>query len=96
MPTIKKFRKKITVEVPELLEKLSPPQVDYPMSGEELAEMYYDDLMSVRDIAKQTGRGETTIRRWMNLFGIERRNYSQATINHYRKLREENDDPIGD
>lgn len=92
MPTIRKFRKKITVEVPELLERLSPPQVDYPVTREELAEMYYDDLMSVREIAKEVGRGETTIRRWMDLFGIERRNYSQATINHYRKLREANAD----
>lgn len=96
MPTIRKFRKKITVEVPELLERLSPPQVDYPVTREELAEMYYDDLMSVREIAKEVGRGETTIRRWMDLFGIERRNYSQATINHYRKLRETHVDSNGD
>jgi len=96
MPTIRKTIRKITVEVPELLERLSPPHVDYPVTREELAEMYYDDLMSVREIAKEVGRGETTIRRWMDLFGIERRNYSQATINHYRKLRDTHADSTDD
>ena len=91
MPTCKKNIRRITVEVPEFIERLSPPQVDYPLSREELADMYYDELMSIREIAKRVGRGETTIRRWMDIYGIQRRDYSQATINHYKKRNEEND-----
>ena len=90
MPKVTKNARRITIEVPEEARKLSPPRVDYPVSREELAEWYYDDLMSVREIAKKIGRGETTVRRWMDFYNIERRGYSQATINHYKKLRGEN------
>jgi hypothetical protein len=92
MPKVHTNVRRIVIEVPEDAERSSPPHVDYPVSREELMIMYYDENMSVREIAAQLGRGATTIRRWMDIFNIERRGYSQASINHYRKLRGENED----
>lgn len=91
MPKGYKNARRIVIEVPEEQERSSPPHVDYPVSREELMIMYYDENMSVREIALELGRGATTIRRWMDIYNIERRGYSQASINHYRKLRGEND-----
>ena len=95
MPKVKNNPRKIVVEVPEEIRAV-PPTVDYPVSREELMIMYYDENMSIREMAKELGRGATTIRRWMDIYQIERRGYSQATINHYRKLRGENDDTVED
>ena len=92
MPRVRNNPRKIIVEVPEEDMRSVPPMVDYPVSREELMIMYYDENMSIREMAKELGRGATTIRRWMDIYQIERRGYSQATINHYRKLRGENDD----
>lgn len=97
MPTCKgKAIRRIVVEVEEEQLRSSPPVVDYPVSREELMIMYYDENMSVREIAQELGRGATTIRRWMDIYQIDRRGYSQASINHYRKLRGENDDTVED
>jgi predicted transcriptional regulator len=96
MPTCKTKPRRIVVEVPEEELRSVPPIVDYPVSREELMILYYDEQKSIREIARELGRGATTVRRWMDIYQIERRGYSQATINHYRKLRGENDDTIED
>jgi len=88
MPKIKKNLRKITVEIDEGETPFTPPQIDYPISKDELVELYYDNLMSLNEIADHIGRGETTVRRWMDYYDLPRRNYSEATILHYKKLRE--------
>lgn len=88
MPKIRKNLRKITVKVNEEEVPFIPPQVDYPISKDELVELYYDKLMSIREISEYLGRGGTTIRRWMDYHDLPRRNYSDASILHYKKLRE--------
>ena len=92
MPKVRNNPRKIIVEVDEELTNFSPPNIDYPVSRDELLFLYYDEQKSIRQIANELGRGATTVRRWMDMYNIERRGYSQATINHYRKLRGEADD----
>jgi hypothetical protein len=77
----------ITVEMTEDYEFI-PPEIENPISKEELIELYYDDLMSIADIASTLNRGETTIRRWMAKYELPRRSYSEATILYYKKMRE--------
>ena len=88
MPKIKKNLKRIVVEVDEEEEKFIPPRVEYPVTKDELIELYYDQQLSLNEMAEFYGRGETTIRRWMDKYDIPRRDWSQATILHYKKLRE--------
>jgi hypothetical protein len=94
MPKVRNVPRRIIVEVDEDPESFRPPNVDYPVSRDELLYLYYDEQKSIREIAKELGRGATTIRRWMDIYNIERRGYSQATITHYRKLRGESNDTI--
>ena len=87
MPTCKTKPRVITVEVEE--ERVfTPPQVENPITKNELIRYYYEDMMSIADIASTLGRGETTIRRWMEKYELPRRNYSEATILYYKKMRE--------
>lgn len=92
MPKVRNKPRRIIVEVDEEAESYRPPNVDYPVTKDELLYLYYDEQKSIREIARELGRGATTIRRWMDVYNIERRGYSQATITHYRKLRGENND----
>jgi hypothetical protein len=94
MPKVRNNPRKIIVEVDEEFTSFSPPNIDYPVSRDELLFLYYDEQKSIREIAKELRRGATTIRRWMDIYNIQRRGYSQATITHYRKLRGENDDTV--
>jgi transposase-like protein len=94
MPKVRNKPRHIIVEVPKERDRYSPPSVEYPVTKDELLYLYYDEQKSIREIAKELGRGATTIRRWMDIYNIERRGYSQATITHYRKLRGENNDTI--
>ena len=87
MPTIRTNPKVIKVEVPEE-RKFVPPEIERPISRDELIKYYYEDLMSISDIASILNRGETTIRRWMDRYDLPRRNYSDATIVYYQKIRE--------
>jgi hypothetical protein len=88
MPKVKKNLKRIIVEIDEEEEKFIPPRVEYPVSKDELIELYYDKQLSTTEIAEYLGRGATTVRRWMDNFDIPRRDYSQATILHHKKIRE--------
>lgn len=88
MPKIKKSLKKIVVETNEEEEKFTPPRVEYPITKDELIDLYYDQQLSVHEIATLLGRGATTIRRWMDNYDIPRRDYSQATILYFKKIRE--------
>lgn len=88
---VKKNPRKIVVKADEDIQPFVPPQVYYPISREELIELYYEKRLSLREIAKITGRGETTIRRWMDKYKLPRRNYSEATILHHIKQKEEQD-----
>lgn len=90
MPRCQKNPKKIRVELPDEVDFV-PPQMVYPITKEQLIDLYYDERMSVREIARELGRGATTIRRWMEKYNIPRRNYSDATITHHMKLREKDD-----
>ena len=94
MPKVRNEPRRIIVEVAEEPDRYSPPSVEYPVTKDELLYLYYDEQKSIREIAKELGRGATTIRRWMDIYNIERRGYSQATITHYRKLRGENNDTV--
>ncbi len=90
MPRVRTKPRIITVEMEEDYVFI-PPEVENPISKEELIGYYYEDLMSIDDIASTLIRGETTIRRWMSKYEIPRRNYSEATILYYKKMREKND-----
>ncbi len=91
MPRVRTKPRIITVEMEEDYVFI-PPEVENPISKEELIGYYYEDLMSIADIASTLNRGETTIRRWMSKYEIPRRNYSEATILYYKKIREKNND----
>ena len=88
MPKVRKNLRTIRVEVPEEVNNFFPPPIDYPISKDELIELYYDQLLSIAEVAEQLGRGGTTIRRWMEKYKLPRRNYSEATTVHYQKMRE--------
>ena len=92
MPKVRKNLQEIIVEVNDEEMQFTPPSVDYPVSKDELVELYYDKLMSLNEIAEYLGRGETTVRRWMEHHELPRRNYSEATILHYKKLRRMKDE----
>ncbi len=96
MPKVKNNPRRITIETVGDPDSFSPPRVDYPVTRDDLLIMYYEEQKSIRQIAKELGRGATTIRRWMDIYNIERRGYSQATIMHYRKLRGEENDTTED
>ena len=87
MPRVNTKPRVITIEVEEE-SKFVPPRIENHISREELIIYYYEDMMSIADIASTLGRGETTIRRWMRKYEIPRRNYSEATILYYKKMRE--------
>ena len=88
MPRIVKKRRTILIEPDEEF-NFTPPPVVYPLSKDDLIDMYYDQRLSLSEIAKKTGRGETTIRRWMDMYKLPRRNYSEATILYHMKLKGE-------
>ena len=90
MPKCRTNPKRITVKLPDEVDFVPPP-MEYSITKDLLIELYYDEQMSVREIASELGRGATTIRRWMDRYNIPRRNYSDATITHYDKLRKEDD-----
>lgn len=89
MPKCDKNLRVIKVDLPEEVDFV-PPRTVYPISKDELIYLYYDQQMSVREIAREVKMGATTIRRYMDKYSIPRRNYSDATITHYKKLREQN------
>jgi hypothetical protein len=89
MPRVNTKPRIITVEVEEY--EFVPPEIENPISKEELITLYYDDMMSIADIASTLNRGETTIRRWMAKYELPRRSYSEATILYYKKMREKNE-----
>ncbi len=93
MPRVNTKPRIITVEMEEDYVFI-PPEVENPISKEELIGYYYEDLMSIADIASTLNRGETTIRRWMSKYEIPRRNYSEATILYYKKMREKNESSL--
>jgi IS30 family transposase len=90
MPKVKTRPKVIRVEYEE--HPFIPPTTEFPISKDELISYYYENEMSIADIASVLGRGETTIRRWMDKYEIPRRSYSDATITYYKKIREKKDD----
>jgi IS30 family transposase len=90
MPKCQKNVKTIKIDLPDEVE-FSPPPMVYQITKEQLIDLYYGDMKSVRQIASELGRGATTIRRWMEKYNIPRRNYSDATITHYDKQREKDD-----
>jgi hypothetical protein len=87
MPRVNTKPRIITIEMEGDYEFV-PPEIENPISKEELIGYYYDDLMSIADIASTLNRGETTIRRWMAKYELPRRSYSEATILYYKKMRE--------
>ena len=92
MPRVNTKPRIITVEVEDY--EFIPPAIENPVTREELIQLYYEDLMSIADIASTLNRGETTIRRWMERYELPRRNYSEATILYYKKIREKNNDTM--
>lgn len=86
MPRIKTKPKIITVDWEEY--EFTPPVIENPVTREELIQLYYEDLMSIAEIASALDRGETTIRRWMSKYELPRRSYSEATILYYKRVRE--------
>ena len=86
MPRVRTKPRVIRVEVDE--QPFTPPRVEHPVTKDELIRYYYEEEMSVADIASFLGRGKTTIRRWMEKYELPRRTYSDATILHYKKLKD--------
>ncbi len=91
MPRVNTKPRIITVEVAAEDYEFTPPEIENPISRDELIVLYYDDMMSIADIASTLNRGETTIRRWMAKYELPRRSYSEATILYYKKMREKNE-----
>lgn len=48
------------------------------ITKEELEELYINQELSTRDIAKKLGVGQTTIRRWLSKFEIKTRTSKEA------------------
>ena len=55
------------------------------VTKEELQRLYYDEELSLNEIARLYGVSRTTVIRWMNKHGIKRRNKREATKLFYRK-----------
>jgi len=55
------------------------------VTKEELQRLYYDEELSLNEIARLYGVSRTTVIRWMNRHGIKRRNKREATKLFYRK-----------
>jgi len=48
---------------------------------EEIARLYYDEGMSLNEVGEEFGCSDTTIRNWMDKFGMEREDPREASAN---------------
>ena len=88
MPTLTKLRK-ITIEIPHTeMEPYEPDPITHPVDRNYLIELYWDQHLSISEIAKKLRRGKTTIRRYMEEMKIPRRNYREAAFVQFEKQRE--------
>lgn len=55
------------------------------ITRKKLHQLYYLEKKTTRQVAKELGVGQTTIRRWMKKFGMIARNSSESRIKHPRK-----------
>ncbi|WP_245626064.1 HNH endonuclease [Haloparvum sedimenti] len=58
---------------------------DVPFRDEDtLRTLYWDEGMSIPEVADETGSSATTIRKWMDHYGIERRDHADAAASAVR------------